>query len=228
MVFKDEANKVLRVYETKATKHSILETKQTYKAQIYVENVIAKELAISWGKGWKVKTFLVHYDTNDIDPNDPFVFDPNRLTVSEMRFNIPVFNIGRSLDIVDNYLSTLDMYSEDDSYDSRMLPTKVQSQFAEIATFMREIKEREEKIDTFRKKIADFFLAKGIKKVSCDEFSFTLVADTTTSKVDYKQMFEEEMASKHPTKAKKLERKYTKTSTRKGFIQIRVKDNTNN
>ena len=228
MVFKDEENKVLRIYETKGTKFSILETKQTYKAQIFVENIIGKELASSWGGGWKVKTFLVHYSTEGLNLDEPFVFEPSRLTVSEMRFNVPVFDIARAMNIVNDYLGRLDFWAEDASYDSNLLPTKVQAQFNEIAVCMREIKEREDKVKEFKNKIKDYFIAKGIKKVSCDDFSFTLVAESTTSTVDYKKMFEDEIASKHPTKARKLERKYSKESKRSAYVVIKTKENTNN
>lgn len=223
-LLKDYEKKILYVYECKATKEGVDETKIRYRSQMYVENILAKELASQIGSGWKVKTFLVHYSTEGLDLDQGFEFDESRMSVTEVRFNTQVFDVRYAMEIVNKYLEGLEYYTEDEDIDADYLPEKVRTQFTEVAGFLREIKEREEKVEEFKTKLYDFLSSNGIKKVSCKEFAFTLVAPSESVTVDYKKLFAEEIEAKRPRVAKKLKDKYKKTSKRKGFVQIRLSD----
>ena len=67
MVLKDDARKTLYIYETKTTKYTVEETRQSYKAQLFIEYIIGKELCEEYGKDWNVKLSLVHYNTDGLD-----------------------------------------------------------------------------------------------------------------------------------------------------------------
>ena len=91
--------------------------------------------------------------------------------------------------------------------------------------FLREIKEREAKVDAFKAKLYDFLSERGIKKVSCDDFSFTVVAPTQQVSVDYKNLFTQEIEAKRPRVARQLKEKYKKTTNKKGYVIIKTNDN---
>ena len=223
-VLQDDENKVLNIYECKATKHSVKDTRMTYSAQLFIHFLIGKERAKKLGKNWKVKLFLTHYSTEGLDLSNGVEFDPNRLTINRVRFNAPLFDIEKAMDIVNEYLETLDFYTENEVVDAELLPVGVHKQFSEVAQFLREIKERENKIELFKSKLYNFLSERGISKVKCDDFSFAVVAPTKSVKVDYKKLFEEEIASKQPRKAKKLQSKYRTEVNRRGYVKIDVKD----
>ena len=60
IVLQDDENKVLNVYEVKCTKFTFEQTRDTYKAQLVIDWVIANEIAKELG-GYKVRLSLVHY-----------------------------------------------------------------------------------------------------------------------------------------------------------------------
>lgn len=233
-VLEDTDNKVLYVYECKATKYSTAETRNNYKGQLFIQYTLAREVASSLGFGWKVKMYIVHYDMNDVEIQDDgeFDFDESRVSIEEIRFINKVFNIGYAMDVVDNFLSTFDFYSENDVVESNLLPEKVQNQFKQVALMLQEIKMKEKQVDDFKAKLYEFLSSKGIKSVQGDDFSFTVVLPTTQVSFDSKK-FLEDYTQEHPTKAKRLKAKYCKTVNKKGYVKVSVKlpnddSNTNN
>lgn len=228
IVLQDDENKVLNVYEVKCTKFTFEQTRETYKAQLIIHWVIANEIAKELG-GYKVKLSLVHYSTEGMNLEDGFDFDPSRLTVKTLRNMEKLsksYRIAEAMDIIDNFLETFTEYYEQDEIDANLLPAKVQTQFSEVAQFLREIKEREAKVDAFKAKLYDFLSERGIKKVSCDDFSFTVVAPTQQVTFDAKK-FMEDMTAEHPRKAKQIREKYKKTTNKRGFVTIKTRDNNN-
>lgn len=223
-LLRDEKNKTLYVYECKATQDSVEETKIKYKSQMFIENILAKELASQLGSEWKVKTFLVHYHTLGVDLEQDFDFDENRMSVTEVRFNSRVFDIKSAMILVNDYVGKMEYYTEDEDVNADYLPEKVRSQFNDVANFLREIKERETKVEEFKSRLYDFLSSNGIKKVSCSEFAFTLIAPTESVSVDYKKLFTDEIESKRPRVARKLKDKYKKTTKKKGYVQIRLSE----
>lgn len=223
-VLEDVESKTLYVYECKATKFSIAETRSNYKAQLFIQHSLAREVASSLGLGWKVKMYLVHYDMNDVEIQEDgeFEFDESRVSFEEIRFINKVFNIGYAMDVVDNFLSTFDFYSENEIVESNLLPEKVQNQFKQVAMVLQEIKRKEKLVDDFKAKLYDFLSSKGIKGVQGDGFSFTVVNPTTQVSFDGKK-FIEDYTQEHPTKAKRLKAKYSKTVNKKGYVKVSVK-----
>jgi hypothetical protein len=137
------------------------------------------------------------------------------------------YRIAEAMDIIDTFLENFNEYYEQEEVDANLLPAKVQTQFSEVAQFLREIKEREAKVDAFKAKLYDFLSERGIKKVSCDDFSFTVVAPTQQISVDYKTLFTQEIEAKKPRVAKQLKEKYKKTTNKRGFVTIKTRDNNN-
>lgn len=227
IVLQDDENKVLNVYEVKCTKFTFEQTRDTYKAQLIIHWIIANEIAKELG-GYKVKLSLVHYSTEGMNLEDGFEFDPSRLTVKTLRNMEKLsksYRIGDAMDLIDTFLENFNEYYEQEEVDANLLPANVQTQFSEVAQFLREIKEREAKVDDFKAKLYDFLSERGIKKVSCDDFSFTVVAPTQQVSVDYKNLFAQEIEAKRPRVARQLKEKYKKTTNKKGYVIIKTDDN---
>lgn len=228
IVLKDDEKKTLFVYEVKASKFPTLIVRNNYAMQLYHHNLLAKEYASKLGGKWKVKVILAHYLTDGVDLNDTFTFDPSRLSLRECRFNANAFDLAYAMDIINEFLENYDAYMEDDNVDVRYLPSVIQTQFKEVAQCFQEIKEREEKVKEFKERLYGFLTKKGIKKVSCDDFAFTVVAPSEVVSIDYKRIFEEEIEAKHKSKARWLKEKHKKVSAKSGFVKITLHNNNNN
>ena len=224
-VLKDDARKILHIYEAKATKFTVEETRQTYKAQLFIHFLLGKEIADKLGKDWQVKLSLVHYNTDGLDLEcGEIEFDPSRLTVKEVRFTAtPYFDIKKTMGIVNDFLATFDEYYEGDEVNADLLPATVKSQFEDIAVILQEIKERETKVNDFKKRLYQFMDEKDIKSIKNDFFSITRVDATESKSFDGKK-FLEDMQKTHPRKAKKVLAQYTKVTKRAGYVNIKVKE----
>lgn len=223
IVLVDEETKTLSIWEVKASKYTFEEVRQNYRPQLYHHALMAHEKAKELG-GYRVKLHLAHYDTSSVDLEQPFEFDPSLITIKQIHFNTPVFNMEKATEIVDAFLDDFDLYSEDESIEARYLPAEVKQQFDGIANVLREIKERELVVDDFKRKLYDYLNEKGVKKVVCDDFSFTVVEPSTQISFDHKK-YMEDFAAKYPRKAKKLREQYKKVVNKRGYVKISVKDN---
>ena len=223
IVLKDEARKTLFVYEVKTTKYNINDTRTTYKSQLFIENTLAHEIISKLGSGWSVKLFLVHYSTEGLDLNDGVEFDPTRMTLKEVSFrSSALFDIKAAMELVDTFLETFTEYYDGDEIDANLLPTNVKSQFDDVADMLVEVKERETKIDEFKKRLYDFMLEHDIKSIKNEYFSIVAVAPSESKSFDAKR-YVEDLIKQYPRKSKKIIEKYTKTQKRKGYCQIKVK-----
>lgn len=228
LFLQDDEKKVLVLGECKGTRSTYEQTHDEYKWQLLHHYLLGCEKAKELG-GYKVKVMLCHYLTDGIDLTQPFEFDPSRLTVKTLRNMEKLsksYRIAEAMDIIDTFLENFNEYYEQEEVDANLLPAKVQTQFSEVAQFLREIKEREAKVDAFKAKLYDFLSERGIKKVSCDDFSFTVVAPTQQVTFDAKK-FMEDMTAEHPRKAKQIREKYKKTTNKRGFVTIKTRDNNN-
>lgn len=226
IVLKDDESKELRVYEVKSTKDSFNETRKKYKAQLYIHWLLANEYASKY-VGYKVKLFLVHYSTKDLNLEEDFSFDAQRLTVKGIRFNNKLFDVSRAMDIVDDFLEGFKEYYEDDAIDYDYLPQKVKGEFDIITNMLVEIKEREKKIDDFKSKLLSFMQEKKVKSIKNEFWSIIMVEASESVQFDYKRYLDD-YATKYPRKYNKLIKNYEKRIKRKCSIQIRLKDNNNN
>lgn len=220
----DDEKKVLVLGECKATRLTFEQTHDEYKWQLLHHYLLGCEKAKELG-GYKVKIMLSHYCTDGIDLTQPFEFDPSRLTVKTLRNMGKLsksYRITEAMDIIDTFLENFTEFYEQDEVDANLLPANVQSQFLQVAQFLREIKEREDKVAAFKTKLYDFLSERGIRKVACDDFSFTAVAPTQQISVDYKALFTQEIEAKKPRVAKQLKEKYKKTTNKKGYVLIHV------
>lgn len=224
IVLRDEAKKVLYVWEVKTSKHNFEVVRQDYKAQLYHHYLLAQEKISKEEKPreWRVKINLVHYDTSGLDLDAPFMFEPQRITIKEVKFIHKVFDLARAMDLVDEFLDDFDFYSENEVVASNMLPEKIQEQFMQIADVMRNIKAQEERVEQFKQKLYDFMVEKGIKGVSGDDYTFTVVLPTKQVSFDAKA-YMADFEAKHPTKAKRIREQYKKEVNKKGYLTIKVK-----
>lgn len=223
----DEEKHILYAWEVKASRYSFEQVRQDYKAQLYHHSLMAREQAHKLGRKWKAKVFLVHYDTSGVDLDMPFTFDAGRMTIKEVKFINPVFDLGRAMDIVDDYLENLEFYTENEIIPATLLPEKIQEQFMHIADIMRQIKKHEEQVDAFKQKLYEFMVDKGIKSISGEDYSFTVVAPSMASSFDAKS-FLADYEKKYPRKAKKIREQYKKVTNKKGFLKVSVNKNNNN
>ena len=221
---KDDEKKMLTYIECKASRYTTEQVRGEYIAQLYIHSLLAEEEAKSFGDGWKFKVMLAHFNTDGLNLEEGVEFDPDRLTVRLVRLPKSLFDINRALDIVDEFLENMTEFYENESIDANALPEKVYNQFSEVATFLREIKEREVKVEAFKARLYEFLTERGISKVACDEFSFTVVAPTQQVSFDHKKYLED-FAKEHPKKVKKLKEKYKKTTNKKGYVVIKTSKN---
>lgn len=224
----DEENKTIHIWEVKASKYATNIVRQDYKAQLYHHTLFGREKCYELGRKWRCKVYLAHYNTEGIDLEQDFTFDETRLKIQEVKFNGRLFDMEHAMDLVDNFLENFDFYSENEIISAQYLPEKVHAQFESIANIMREIKEKEERVSDFKKKLYEFMVQKGIKSVSGEDYTFSVVMPTQTTSFDAKAYLAE-MDEKHPRVAKKLREQYKKTTNKNGYLAIKVKpNNTNN
>lgn len=215
----DDDKKVLNVYEMKATRFSVLQTRETYKNQLFIEWTLAKEIVAARGEGWKVNMFLCHYDTSGVDFDKEFEYDPQRLSVHKLRMRDNLFDIGKAMDVASDFLQTFDCYSEDDEIQARYLPEKVKAEFDAVSVVLSEIKEREKTIDAFKARMVEFMQKKGIKCIKSEEWSINLVEASESVQFDHKK-FLADLGDKHPRKAKKLRKEYEKRVAKGAYVKI--------
>ena len=223
----DEENQTIHIWEVKASKYATNVVRQDYKAQLYHHTLFGREMCSKFGRKWRCKVYLAHYDTSGIDLEQEFTFDEERLKIQEVKFNSRLFNMDNAMDLVDNFLETFDFYSENEIISAQYLPEKIQAQFSSIADVMREIKAKEERINEFKNKLYQFMLEKGIKSVSGEDYTFSVVMPTQTTSFDAKAYLAD-MDEKHPRVAKKLREQYKKTTNKNGYLAIKVKTKDSN
>lgn len=224
IVLVDHARKTIFVYEVKTTKFSVEETRQSYKAQLFIHYMLGREIAERYGKDWHVKVMLAHYSTDGLDlTGDDFEFETSRLTIREVKFTSLYFDIKKVMGIINDFLETFDSYYEGDEIDANLLPTQIKGEFEAVAEMLQEIKFREAKVDEFKKKLYAFMDEKDIKSIKNELFSIIRVDPTESKSFDHKK-FLEELAKSHPRKAKKLQNTYVKVSKRSGYVNIKVKE----
>lgn len=222
IVHYDYDNRVLYIYEVKATKFDITQTKGNYRQQMFIEYMLGTEVARALGKTWKVRVFLAHYDTNGLDINeDSWEFDSKRITISRMAFGI-LFDIAKSMDIIDAFLENMTEYYDGDEIESQYLPTAIKDEFDKVTQTLIEIKERELTITAFKEKLYAFMKEKDIKSIKNDAWSITRVDDTESKTFDHKKYIQDQMVI-HPYKTKKIVEQYTKVTNRKGYVNIKLK-----
>lgn len=225
IVLQDDENKVLNVYEVKCTKFTFEQTKDTYKAQLIIHWIIANEIAKELG-GYKVRLSLVHYSTKGMNLEDGFEFNPSRLTVKTLRNMEKLsksYRIAEAMDLIDTFLETFDVYALEDEIPYGLLPTKVKTKFDEMTALLVEIKEREKKIEDFKKELFDFFTKKNIKSIKNEQWSITRVDPSESKQFDSKKYLED-LAAKHPRVYRNLAKNYEKTVCKKGFIKIKINE----
>ena len=221
LVYEDETTKTLYVVEVKTTKFSFKETRYTYNDQLYIEQILAQERANELGSGWKVNLALCVYSTEGLDIKEQVDFDPSRLTIKNVKI-ANAFEIAKAMDMVNGFLETFNEYYEGEEVDAEYLPESVKTQFSAVATCLKEIKERERKVEDFKKKLYAFLTERGIKKVACDDFSFTVVEPSESVSFDSKRYIESIM-KEHPRKARKILNEYKKVTQKSGYVLIKNK-----
>ena len=221
----DDEKKVITIGEQKATVRNYQQAYDEYKFQIYHHYLLTKEYANKIG--YKVNVLFCVYDTYGIEEGHEY--DPSRLTVRQLRMlerHSKSYHLTEAMDIVDNFLETFTEYYEDE-VDGNLLPETVKTEFDQVTTFLAEIKEREKKVEDFKKKLTEFMISKGIKGIKTDAWAITLVNESESVSVDYKAIFANEIEAKKPRIANKLKKQYKKVAKKKAYCMIKVRDNNN-
>lgn len=216
---KDDEKQIIRIVECKATKVSTMETHQTYKKQLYVEYMLAKEFAATLGKKWRVKMALCHYNTNEHNG----VFNPDNITLKKITFPAQVFDIDKGMTILNEFVKDMEEYY-DEEINADALPVAIKQQFDLVTNIIKDIKAQEEKVDEFKKMLYEFFVERGIKSIKSDDFNIVLVEPTTAHSFDVKKYLED-FEKAHPCKCRKIKKQYDKVSNRKGYVTIKIKNN---
>lgn len=222
----DEEKKVLKVWECKSTKFNPQQTRDTYLNQLFIEWTLANEIVKAKGEGWTVQLFLCHYDTSNVNIDDEFVFDPELLSIHRLRMPKNLFDIDKAMTIVSEFASTFDYYTEDEEIDSVYLPEKVKAEFDMVTGILAEIKEREAKVDEFKRKLCDFMESHNVKSIKNDAWNITLVGATEQVSFDSKKYLSD-LAAKHPRKEKKLRKDYEKRIAKGAYVMIKLKTKKN-
>lgn len=224
----DAKNHVLWLYEVKTTKDSVEETRYKYKAQLFIHYTLGREKAVELSKRdgvrWRVKLVLVHYDTNglDLDASDAFAFDPDRISMRDVKINSSLFDLGLAMDLVDACVSAMDEYYPSEEVNADMLPDKVRREFDSVVSVLREIKEREKTVAEFKQRLYGFMSKNNIKSVKCDAFTMTRVDASESHSFDAKR-FLDDYSTKYPRKAKKLMAEFDRVTKKNGYVTIKEK-----
>ena len=218
----DEKNKILKTYECKATKYDPKQTRNTYINQLFIEWTLANEIVKTRDEGWKVEMYLCHYDTSGVNIEDDFVFDPSLLSTHRLRMPKNLFDIDKAMTLASEFTSALEYYTEDEEVDSEYLPEKVKAEFNVITNILSEIKERETKVDEFKRRLCEFMQKQNIKSIKNEAWNITLVNATEQVSFDSRK-FLADLASKHPRKEKKLRKDYEKRVAKGAYVQIKLK-----
>ena len=221
----DDDKKVITIGEQKATVHNYQQAYDEYKFQIYHHYLLTKEYANKIG--YKVNVLFCVYDTNGVEEGHEY--DPSRLTVKQLRMLEKLsksYHLSEAMDIIDKFLETFTEFYEDE-VDGNLLPEKVKTEFDQVTTFLTEIKEREKKVEDFKKKLCSFMQEKGVKAIKTDAWTITLVNESESVSVDYKAIFANEIETKKPRIANKLKKQYKKVTKKKAYCMIKVRDNNN-
>jgi hypothetical protein len=219
----DYENKVLYVYEVKASRYTTTQVRSEYEYQLLHHWLLANEKVKELDGNWKVKLFLVHYQTDGLDLSQSQEFDVERLTIKQLRFgNTKTYELAKAMDIVDAFLEDFNEFYEGDEIDSTYLPEKVKQEFDTITNVLAEIKERETKVEEFKVRLFDFMKAHDVKSIKNESWSITRVDPTESCQFDSKA-FLQDYATKHPRAYKKLVSGFEKVVKRKGSVQIRLK-----
>lgn len=223
----DEESQTIYIWEVKASRYATNVVRQEYKAQLYHHTLFGREKCAALGRKWRCRVFLAHYNTDGVDLEQDFTFDESRLKIQEVKFNNRLFDMEKAMDLVDKFLDDFDFYSESEIISAQYLPEKIQAQFSSIADVMREIKEKEERINDFKRKLYEFMLEKGIKSVSGEDYTFSVVMPSQTTSFDARAYLAE-MDEKHPRVAKKIREQFKKTTNKNGYLAIKVKPKDSN
>lgn len=215
---------MLYVYEVKASRYTTTQVRSEYEYQLLHHWLLANEKAKELDGSWKVKLFLVHYQTDGLDLSQPQEFNVERLTIKQLRLgNTKTYELAKAMDIVDAFLEDFNEYYEGDEIDSTYLPEKVKQEFDTITTILSEIKEREAKVEEFKTRLYEFMLSHDIKSIKGIDWGVTRVDATESRQFDSKR-FLEDYATKHPRAYKKLVSGFEKVVKRKGYAVIKLVD----
>lgn len=223
----DESSHIVWIYEVKTTKDGVKETRYKYRGQLFIHYALgrekAQELSKRDGVKWKCKVVLVHYSTVGLDLEAGIEFDPSRMTMVDVKMGSSLFDLGKAMDLVDACVSSMETYYREEEVDADLLPENVRSEFDGIASALREIREREAVVADFKSRLYGFMLENGIKSVKCDAFTMVRVDETTSHSFDSKR-FLDDFSAKHPRKAKALVAEYDKSTKKRGYVNIKVKN----
>ncbi len=188
--------------ENKATKNDVAKTLETYKSQFNWHYMLLKEKSVAKHK--KPRLFLSHYQTNQSE-----CFDANFLTLTEFHDGSDVL-IKKGLEVLQREIKGF-VYSPRDELFVEYLPDTMQEEISLMGNYISQINEMNEKLDEFKKKMADLMLSANVKSIKNEHFVITFVPESKMASFDKK-----EFGRKHP----ELLEQFTKQVNKKAYVKI--------
>ena len=224
IVHENREEKTLDVFEVKTTRFSVDETMETYMPQLYVHKLLAEEKVSENGAGWRVRLWLVVYDSTDVDMDyyEEHEFDPERLSIREVKISAPLFDIDKAMDIVEQFLcDDVDM-SLGEEIDADLLPVSVREKFDAVTNALREIKEREDMVAKFKETLYDFLCEKDVKSIKNDYFTISRIDPSESVQLNARG-FVSDIRKDHPDIYKEYVDKNSELKQKKGYVLIKVR-----
>lgn len=194
-----ETDTAITWYEVKASKHSLYEVLDTYKAQLQWHWMLLKKVHGKSGKELRLR--LVHYQTGITDTfqaeninNIPVADD----TDMESRFY-------QGFLLLKDFIPTYEYKAPEDFPIANVEDEQIQQLRGNAEDAILKIQYMQECIDEWKDKVKQYMIANNIKKISGDNYSITLTAPSTSTTFDSKR-FKAEKPDEYANYTKKVER----------------------
>lgn len=201
----DNDKKTVTWVENKCTNKDIDAARNTYNNQLFIESILGKEYTESLGSGWKFKLLLSHYPSMNFDGR----LEPNKIVLKNIRFNKPLFNVNKAMNIINDYLENLNEYAERDivPMQSSLFPQEIQDKInlcKELWEFQNsdmyfKLKMMEDAEKELKSYLYDIMKEKGIKErielvdlgkyIKLKEPYEKVSFDSNTFKTDHKTLY---------------------------------------
>jgi hypothetical protein len=202
-----ETDKSVIWYEVKASKHNFYEVLDTYKAQLQWHWMLLKKVYAKSGKELKLR--IVHYQTGMTKE-----FSADNLRIEDVPDNTDMESrFYQGFLLLKDFLPTYVYKAPEDFPIANVEDEQIQELRSNAEDAILKIQYMQECIDEWKDKVKQYMIANNIKKISGDNYSITLTAQSVSTTFDSKRF-----------KAEKPEEyaNYTKQVERAASVTIRV------
>lgn len=193
--------------EVKATKLSFEDTLKEYKEQLDWHYMLGNVKAMELKLDFELK--LIHYQVGE----EYGEFDSANITTQNVDCALNA-EILEGLTIISKEIKNFE-YTAKEEFRLSDLPAKWQQEAQLIQQELVRIKEAEEKVESFKERLAQIMKANNVKSIKNEFFNITYVDDSVSTSFDSKKLKEDDIDTYN---------KYLKTTTRKGFVKLTIKN----